>query len=388
MLPRLFAPRFLRTCVAALLSVMLAAAMTACSGESGGGDPKTINLLTYETYHDPAWLDEFTQATGIKVNATTVGAPPELFAKLKADPERFDVVVTTSGWYDEFARADLLEPIDASMVTNSPDPGFDWKSVTSSGGAQYGVLYNWGDQPLAWLDGSIPNDPALAKYMDSEGRPNDWNILWDQAFAGKVSVFDDVTSVLPMIPMALGLPDPYHLDDQQFGEVKSKLDALRPQIKRLTSGYNDQASQFTTGEATIGYLNIISEVAMLRDQGVTLKVNHEIKQGVPAWSDAYSITKAGAQKADSVYKLINYSTDVPWQARFIAATGNSGTLSLEQAKSAKAVEAGLTPELLNTTLIPATASGETFFKNLKFFEPVEDLNKRVELWNQFKLGVT
>jgi hypothetical protein len=25
---------------------------------------------------------------------------------------------------------------------------------------------------------------------------------------------------------------------------------------------------------------------------------------------------------------------------------------------------------------------------LKFFEPVEDLNKRVELWNQFKLGIT
>jgi len=259
--------------------------------------------------------------------------------------------------------------------------------VASSGGAQYGVLYNWGDQPLAWIPGSIPNNPDTAKYLDAQGRPNDWNILWDPAFTGKVSIFDDPTSVLPMIPLALGISDPYKLDAAQFTQVQDKLNALRPQIKRLTSGFNDQTTQFANGEATIGYLNNIASVAALKKDGKALEVNNEVKQGVPAWSDNYSITKAGAKKADSVYKFINYTMTVPWQARFIAASGNSGTLSLEQAKSPDAVSAGLTPELLNATLIPATAGGETFFKGLKFFQPVEDLNKRVDLWNQFKLGI-
>jgi hypothetical protein len=43
---------------------------------------------------------------------------------------------------------------------------------------------------------------------------------------------------------------------------------------------------------------------------------------------------------------------------------------------------------LDGTLIPATASGEAFFSKLRFYQPVEDLNKRVDMWNQFKLGVS
>jgi spermidine/putrescine transport system substrate-binding protein len=163
---------------------------------------------------------------------------------------------------------------------------------------------------------------------------------------------------------------------------------LRPQVKRLTSGYNDQVTQFANGEATIGYLNIISEVGMLAKDGKTLEVNHEVKQGVPAWSDNYAITKAGAKKADAVYKFINYTLDVPWQARFIGTSSNSGTLSLDQAKSPQAVQAGLTADALAQTLIPATASGDAFFSKMRFYQPVEDLNKRVDLWNQFKLGLS
>jgi spermidine/putrescine transport system substrate-binding protein len=377
----------LRAVVAFIIAALVFAGVAACGGGAGNGDPNTLNVLTWETYHDPAWLDAFTKESGIKVNAVNVGSADEMFAKIKANPNQFDIALVTSGWFDNYAKAGLLEPIDASKITNQPDPGFDWKSVASSGGTQYGVLYNWGDQPLAWLPGSVPNTPEMAKYLDPQGRPNDWNILWDPAFAGKVSVFDDPTSVLPMIPLALGMSDPYHLTPEQFTQVQDKLNALRPQIKRLTSGFNDQTSQFANGEATIGYLNNIASAAALKKDGKTLEVNNEVKQGVPAWSDNYSITKAGAKKADSVYKFINYTMTVPWQARFIAASGNSGTLSLEQAKSPDAVSAGLNQEALDATLIPATASGEAFFKGLKFFQPVEDLNKRVDMWNQFKLGI-
>jgi spermidine/putrescine-binding protein len=370
-----------------VVALLACAGLTACGG-STSSDAKTLNVLTWQGYHEQEWLEEFTKATGIQVNTVNVGSPDEMFAKIKANPSQFDIALVTSGWFDNYAKAGLLEPIDATKVTNQPNPGFDWKSVASSGGTQYGVLYNWGDQPMAWIPGSIPNTPEMAKYLDSQGRPNDWNIYWDPAFTGKVSIFDDPTSVLPMIPLALGISDPFHLTPEQFAQVQDKLSALRPQVKRLTSGYNDQVTQFANGEATIGYLNIISEVGMLAKDGKTLEVNHEVKQGVPAWSDNYAITKEGAKKTDSVYKFINYTLDVPWQARFIGTSSNSGTLSLEQAKSPDAVNAGLTADALAQTLIPATASGEAFFSKMRFYQPVEDLNKRVDMWNQFKLGIS
>jgi hypothetical protein len=43
---------------------------------------------------------------------------------------------------------------------------------------------------------------------------------------------------------------------------------------------------------------------------------------------------------------------------------------------------------LDATLIPATATGDAFFSKLRFFEPVENLSKRVDMWNQFKLGIS
>lgn len=371
---------------AVMSACLMVGGFTACGGSSSE-DSQTLNMLTWQGYHEQEWLDKFTEETGIKVNAVNVGSPDEMFAKVKANPGQFDVALVTSGWYDNYAQADLLEPIDAAKITAEPELGFDWKGAASSDGTQYGVLYNWGDQPLAWIKDSIPNTPELAKYLDEQGRPNDWNMFWDPAFTGKVSIFDDPTSVLPMIPLALGMDDPFNLTAEQFTQVQEKLGALRPQVKRLTSGYNDQVTQFANGEATIGYLNIISEVGMLAEEGKTLEVNHEVKQGVPAWSDNYSITKAGAAKSDSVYKFINYTLETPWQARFIGASSNSGTLNLQQAQSPEAVEAGLTPEALEGTLIPATAAGDAFFSKMRFYQPVEDLNKRVELWNEFKLGI-
>jgi spermidine/putrescine-binding protein len=378
--------RVLVAFVAALATML---AVTACGGSGGASDTKKLNVLTWETYHDQAWLDEFTRETGIDVNVVNVGSADEMFAKVRSAPSQFDVALVTAGWFDNYANANLLEPIDQSRVEalDTMNLGFDWEGAASSDGKLYGVLYNWGDQPLAWLDGDV-DDPSLDKYKNADGVPDDWNILWDPAFKGKVSLFDDPTSVLPMIPLALGMDDPYNLTDEQFSQMEDKLMALRPQIKRLTSGFNDQTDQFASGEASIGYLNNIASVGAVAEAGETLKVNNVVRQGVPAWSDNYAITKeGGAKKLDSVYKFINYTMTEDWQARFVANSGNSGILDYDQATTPEAKKQGLTKEKLDATLIPSTRDGDAFFSKMLFFQPVEDQDKRIELWNEFKLGL-
>jgi len=362
--------------------------LAACGGDSAA-DSQTLNVLSWQTYHDRPWLDEFTQRSGIKVNVVNVGSPAEMFSKVKASPDAFDIALVTSGWFKNYAAEDLLVPIDADRVdaVSSMKLGFDWQAATSVNDELLGVLYNWGDQALAWMDGEIPDDGSLAQYLDEHGQPNDWNILWDPAFTNRVSVFDDPTSVLPMIPLALGFPDPFNLDDEQFEAVKQKLMELRPQVPRLTSGYDDQTQQFAAGEVGLGYLNLSVTVNDLQELGKTMQVNNAVKQGVPAWSDNYAITQAGGEKADAVYEFINYTLEVPWMARFAATSGGAGILDYEQATSAEAQEAGLDEDALALTLIPATQQGDEFFSKMVFFQDVEDLQKRLDLWNEFKLGL-
>jgi spermidine/putrescine-binding protein len=365
-------------------------ASSGAGGSSGGASGQSINILTWETYDNQPWLNEFTKKTGITVNATNVGSPAEMFAKVKADPSQYDIVWATAGWFDQYVASDLLLPIDESKAPNVKELklGFDWRAATSVKGTNYAILYNWGNQPLAWLQKDVPGKYNIAKYS-ANNVPDDWNILWDPQFKGLVSIFDDPTSVEPMVPLALGFKNPYQLSDSQFTAFSNKLMELRPQIKRLTSGFNDQTTQFASGEAIIGYLNNIASVGAVAKAGQTLVVNNLVKQGTPAWSDNMAITKAGgANKLDAVYQFINESLSLPWQARFIATSGNSGTLNYDQATSDEAKTAGLLSKQLAGTLIPATRDGAAFFDKMIFFQAVENLQKRLDLWNQFKLGVS
>ncbi|OJU85028.1 MAG: hypothetical protein BGO11_04615 [Solirubrobacterales bacterium 70-9] len=373
----------------------------ASSEESSGGEEaaggeeeestegEELNVLTWETYDEPEYLKEFEAETGIKVNATNVGSPAEMFSKVKANPGQVDIVLATAGWFPQYVEAGLLEEIDTSKIPNLKNIklGFPWEEATSVEGKLYGVLYNWGDQPLAWIPKEVEG-LDLSKYENSKGELDDWNVLWDPALKGKVSLFDDPTSVEPMVPLALGFEEPYNLDEQEFEEFEKKLFELRPQVKRLTTGFDDQTTQLASGEASVAYLNNVASATALKEEGDELMVNNTVEQGVPAWSDNLAITKeGGGKKLAAVYKFIDASLAEKWQARFIGDSGNSGTLNYEQATSKEAEQAGLTAEKLEGTLIPATKAGEAFFSKMKFFKPVEDLEKRLQVWNEFKLGI-
>jgi spermidine/putrescine-binding protein len=383
--------------VAVLTAVLLVACgsssdeTTGGGGGGGGGESSggSLNILSWDGYDEPEWLEQFEQESGISVTSTSVGSPAEMFSKVKANPSQYDIVLATAGWFPQYVEADLLEPIDESKVPTMKNIqlGFPWEEATSVDGTLYGILYNWGNQALAWLPEEVKG-LDLSKYENSKGELDDWNVFWDPALKGKVSIFDDPTSVEPMIGLALGFENPYQLNEKQFEEFEKKLLELRPQVKRLTTGYDDQTAQLQSGEASVAYLNIISIAAGLKQEGTTLDVNNLVKQGVPAWSDNLAITKdGGGQNLDAVYKFINASLDPKWQARFIATTANSGTLNYEQATSKEAKAAGLTPAKLEETLIPETRLGEAFFSKQLFFQPVEDLQKRLNLWNEFKLGI-
>jgi spermidine/putrescine transport system substrate-binding protein len=389
--------RFLQQTVGAVLGASSLAALAGKAGAapsarsqvSAAQGSETINVLTWQGYHEQPWLNEFKKKTGITVNAVNVGSPAEMFAKVRANPSQYDLVLATAGWFRNYADAKLLLPMDISKVPNAKyiSNAFAWRKATTVDGTLYGVLYNWGDQPLGWNAKFIPGKFNVSRYL-SKGIPNDWNIFWDPQFKGKVSVFDDPTSVEPMIPLALGFKDPYNLTDAQFKAFQDKLLALRSQVKRLTSGFNDQINAFVSGEAILGYINIAQVAVEANQHGVPVKMNHLVKQGVPAWSDNYAITNAaGAKKLDAIHEFMDYTYSLPYQARFAAVTGNNGVLTYERATSPEAKAVGLDNKKLAFTLIPLTKLGKPFFEKMVFFEDVENLQKRLDLWNQFKLGI-
>ena len=85
----------------------------------------------------------------------------------------------------------------------------------------------WGPNPLIY-DTTAFSQP-----------PESWSMLWDPKYRGKISVWDDLSTVY-MAAQVLGYdkPDPsqlYNLSDEQLEKVKKKLLELKPNIRKMWS---------------------------------------------------------------------------------------------------------------------------------------------------------
>ena len=351
----------------------------AASKSAARSSANTLNVFTWSSYHDAPWIKEYEKKRGVKVNLQVTGSVPDMFAKTKADPGAYDLVLATAGWIENYVDADLIIPFDdyKKTIPNSRNisPLFPWRKATTYKGHNWALVYNWGDEPLCWLPSKVHPEP------------NSWNVLYDPKYKGRVSLVDDPTTILPFIGLMLGFKDPYHMTSAEFKAWKKKLMDLRRQLTHVTASIDDQTADFANGQVEIGVLYNISTLVKLNQQGIPLKQKIP-REGTPTWSDNYTITKAsGAKKLDLVHDFINYTLSVPWQARFIATSANTGNISLSLARSQEAIKAGLTPKKLNATLQPYTAGGASFFRKLSLLRRVPNLDDWLNAWNEFKLGL-
>ena len=139
------------------------------NGSSASGAGQTLNILTWETYHEQEWLDEVEEKLDIHVNAVNVGSITEALANVKANPSEFDIVVTTAGTLNKYVESDLLEPIDVSRVPNLKTNQLElpWDEGVTVDGKLYRLMYTWGTIPLAYVPESV--EGLNLKYENEKG---------------------------------------------------------------------------------------------------------------------------------------------------------------------------------------------------------------------------
>ena len=82
--------------------------------------------------------------------------------------------------------------------------------------------------------------------------PDSWNVLWDPKYKGKISVWDELSTVY-MAAQVLGYdkPDPsqlYNLTDEQLEKVKKKLLELKPNIRKMWATGGELTNLFQNHE--------------------------------------------------------------------------------------------------------------------------------------------
>jgi len=325
----------------------------------------TLNLLVWEGYADPTFVKSFEEQHHCKVTASYMGSSDELMAKLRGGSAgNYDVISPSSDVATSIAAGNLAAPLDLSKISsyNQLSPQLTNLPLVRVGGQVYGVPFMWGPDPLIY-DTTVFATP-----------PDSWNVLWDPKYKGRISVWDDLSTVY-MAAQVLGYdkPDPsqlYNLSDEQLEAVKKKLLELKPNVRKMWATGGDLTNLFQNHEivASMGWpLNTVELKKINFPVGETIP-----KENTTGWIDHLMIT-AGSENKELAYQFLEYMIEAQTQKKVTDVTRY--TPANPQAAQF------MTPDQVKTLHLDDV---DNYQKRLYFWQNVPRRAKYTEIWNEVK----
>jgi spermidine/putrescine-binding protein len=325
----------------------------------------TLNLLVWEGYADPAFVKSFEEQHHCKVSASYMGSSDELVAKLRGGSAgNYDVISPSSDVATSIASAGLAAPLDLGKIPSygQLSPQLTSLPLVRLKGQVYGVPFMWGPDPLIY-DTTVFAQP-----------PESWNVLWDPKYRGRISVWDDLSTIY-MAAQVLGYdkPDPsqlYNLTDEQLEAVKKKLLDLKPSIRKMWSTGGELTNLFQNHEvvAAMGWPLMTNQLR---------KINFPVGETIPkenttGWIDHLMIT-AGSENKDLAYEFLEYMIEAQTQKKVTEVTGYTPA-------NPQAAQFMTPQEVKNLHLDDV----DNYQKRLYFWQNVPRRAKYNEIWNEVK----
>jgi putative spermidine/putrescine transport system substrate-binding protein/spermidine/putrescine transport system substrate-binding protein len=325
----------------------------------------TLSLLVWEGYADPSFVHEFEVAHHCKVVASYMGSSDELVAKLRGgSAANYDVISPSSDVAASIVKADLAAPLDLSRIPSYRQLSGKLRdsSLVKANNQIYGVPFMWGPNPLLF------DKTAFAQPPDS------WTVAWDPKFRGKVSLWDELSSIY-MAAQILGYDKPnpsqlYNLSDAQLEEVKKKLLQLKPNIRKYWTSGGELTNLFQNHEIVLA-MGWPLNTAQLR------KLNFPIGETIPrenttGWIDHLMITAASKNK-DLATEFLAYMIEAKTQklvtdiTHYTPANPAAGEYLSEQEKKSLHLD-----------------DPNAYMLHIYFWQDVPRRAKYNEIWNEVK----
>ena len=325
----------------------------------------SLSLLVWEGYADPATVHAFEETHQCKVRATYMGSSDELVAKLRGgSASNYDVISPSSDVAASITRTGLAVPLDLSKLPSYSQLSAKLRDLplVKANGQIYGVPFMWGPNPLLY------DTTAFAQPPDS------WTIFWNPKYKGKISVWDDLSTVY-MAAQILGYdkPDPsqlYNLTDEQLAAVKKKLLELKPNVRKLWSGGGELTNLFQNHE-------VVLAMGWPLNTNDLRKLNFPIAETIPkenttGWIDHLMITSASGNK-ELAHAFLEYMIQAKTQKLVTDRThytpANPGASQF------------LTPEEMKGLHLD---NPDAYMQRIYFWQDVPRRAKYNEIWNEVK----
>jgi len=326
---------------------------------------ESLSLLVWEGYSDDSAVQAFEESHHCKIVASFMGSSDELVAKLRGgSASNYDVISPSSDVAASIARTGLAAPLDVSKLPSYAQLSSRLRDLplVKSNGQVYGVPFMWGPNLLLY-DTTVFAQP-----------PDSWAILWDPKYKGKISVWDDLSTVY-LAAQILGFdkPDPsqlYNLTDDQLTAVRKKLIELKPNIRKIWA---------TGGELTNLFQNheVVLAMGWPLNTNDLRKLNFPIGETIPkenttGWIDHLMITAASSHK-ELAHDFLEYMIEAKTQKLITDRThytpANPGASQF------------LTPDEIKGLHLD---NPDDYMQRIYFWQDVPRRAKYNEIWNEVK----
>ena len=293
---------------AALLAGLAAALVVPAIGIGSAGQGGTLKMIAWAGYLDVKWVTPFEKQSGCKIAPKIANTSDEMVALMRTGGGgQYDMVSASGDASLRLIYGGDVQPVDVRKVPEWKDFFGPFKSPPNNtvDGKHYGISLQFGPNTLLWRTDKIK--PA----------PKSWSAIYDPKWKGRVTIPDnpiqiaDAALYLMRTQPALGIKDPYELNQKQFDATVALLKKQRPLLKKYWVGSADNAELISSGDAWLGPTWPITTGSLLAKKVPVKEVIP--KEGATSWLDTWMLS-AKSKNVDCAYKWYRYISSPKVQA--------------------------------------------------------------------------
>lgn len=240
-------------------------------GRSARAAAADMTYFTWSGYDLPEFFPGYVEKHGAAPSTALFADEEEALQKLRAGFQA-DVVHPCSGRVRRWREAGAIQSFDTSRLTHWPQVIESLKDVNGAhaDGQQWFAPVDWGNTSILYR----------TDLVEWEGEES-WEILWDERYAGRLSMGEDITDTGIITGLLVGAENPYQMTDEELEKVRAKLQEQKPLLRFYWNDTTVLEQAMASGEV-VAAPAWNSSVVALSNAGVPVAYANP-KEGILAW---------------------------------------------------------------------------------------------------------
>ncbi len=274
--------------------------LTAAAGAASAQEE--LNALVWCDHTDPALIEPFEAAHGVKVNLREYEGTGAALALLEQSrPGDWDVLVIDGIDVFRAVEAGILAPLPADQLpTGDFFPEVVMADNNSVDGVTYAVTEKFGYNTISYNSSKV--DPADMESLST---------AWSEKYDGRISIYDYYLPVMGMAAIAKGIPTA-EIGADDLAAIGGELSTMRSHAASV-AGVVAAQTALATGEVDIvvGGGEWLTAVLAEEQPELTWTIP---KEGAVRWAQSIGVV-AGTEKPDLALEFVKYIASPEGQAR-------------------------------------------------------------------------